>query len=151
MKIEDYNKYIQKEDIYVIPKDIFEELFNELENFRKDYNTYRKLIENLKTLTLYDYEVDYDYEEEPIDNYYSFDMEEYINNYLEVEKLEKNEPHRTLEEYKKDVFNQLNDDEKLEWMYQMSEQLCNINEFMKERKDFLNKWNNCFLKRFLDC
>ena len=38
--------------------------------------------------------------------------------------------HRTIEEYKEDVFDLLDDKTKLEWMYQMSEQLCNIAEYI---------------------
>lgn len=43
--------------------------------------------------------------------------------------------HRTIEEYKEDVFDLLDDKTKLEWMYQMSEQLCNIAEYVKELYD----------------
>lgn len=41
--------------------------------------------------------------------------------------------YRTLEEYKKEVFDELDDNKKLEWMYQMSKQLCNIVEYAKNR------------------
>ena len=37
MKIEDYNKYyIQGSDHYLIPKDVFNELFDEMVNWRKE-------------------------------------------------------------------------------------------------------------------
>ena len=37
MKIEDYNEYyIQGSDHYLIPKDVFEELFNEMVNWREE-------------------------------------------------------------------------------------------------------------------
>ena len=37
MKIEDYNKYyIQGSDHYLIPKDVFMELFNEMINWREE-------------------------------------------------------------------------------------------------------------------
>lgn len=37
MKIEDYNKYyIQGSDHYLIPKDIFTELFNEMNNWKEE-------------------------------------------------------------------------------------------------------------------
>ena len=37
MKIEDYSKYyIQGSDNYLIPKDIFKELFNEMVNWREE-------------------------------------------------------------------------------------------------------------------
>ena len=40
--------------------------------------------------------------------------------------------HRTLKEYKEDVFDELDEETKLEWLYTMSEQLCKIEEFIKE-------------------
>lgn len=37
MKIEDYSKYyIQGSDHYLIPKDVFKELFNEMVNWKED-------------------------------------------------------------------------------------------------------------------
>ena len=56
MKIEYYNKYyIQGSDHYLIPKDVFKELFNEMENWREEskqlkekVNKLEILIENLK-------------------------------------------------------------------------------------------------------
>ena len=37
MKIEDYNEYyIQGSDHYLIPKDVFKELFNEMVNWREE-------------------------------------------------------------------------------------------------------------------
>lgn len=56
MKIEDYFKYyIQGSDHYLIPKDIFKELFNEMENWKEEsqkqkekVNKLEILIENLK-------------------------------------------------------------------------------------------------------
>ena len=37
MKMEDYSKYyIQGSDHYLIPKDVFKELFNEMENWKED-------------------------------------------------------------------------------------------------------------------
>ena len=37
MKIEDYSKYyIQGSDHYLIPKDVFKELFNEMSNWREE-------------------------------------------------------------------------------------------------------------------
>lgn len=60
----------------------------ELNNKNKSYE---RLIDNLKQLDLYEYELDYDYEEEPIDNYYPFNMEYYIENWFKVEEIDKNE------------------------------------------------------------
>lgn len=56
MKIEDYFKYyIQGSDHYLIPKDVFDELFNEMENWKEEsekqkekVNKLEILIENLK-------------------------------------------------------------------------------------------------------
>ena len=56
MKIEDYNKYyIQGSDHYLIPKDEFKELFNEMINWKEEskqlkekVNKLEILIENLK-------------------------------------------------------------------------------------------------------
>ena len=41
--------------------------------------------------------------------------------------------HRTLKEYKEDVFDKLDEETKLEWLYIMSEQLCKIEELIKEK------------------
>ena len=46
MKIEDYNKYyIQGSDHYLIPKDIFKELFNEMINWKEDAKKYKEVID----------------------------------------------------------------------------------------------------------
>lgn len=47
----------------------------------------KNILESIKNLDLYEFELDYDYEEEPISNYYPFNMEEYINSILEEEKM----------------------------------------------------------------
>ena len=45
MKKEDYNKfYIQGSDHYLIPKDVFDELFEEMENWKQDTNKYKEVI-----------------------------------------------------------------------------------------------------------
>ena len=41
--------------------------------------------------------------------------------------------HRTLEEYKEEVFDKLDEQTKLEWLYEMSEKLCTIEEYIKDR------------------
>lgn len=46
---------------------------------------------------------------------------------------EANTTHRTLEEYKEDVFDGLDEKIKLEWLYIMSRQLCEIEELIKEK------------------
>ena len=46
MKIEDYSKYyIQGSDHYLIPKDIFNELFDEMVNWREESNKKKKVID----------------------------------------------------------------------------------------------------------
>ena len=46
MKIEDYNKYyIQNSNHYLIPKDVFMELFNEMINWKEDTNKYKEVID----------------------------------------------------------------------------------------------------------
>lgn len=44
------------------------------------------------------------------------------------------EEHRTLEQYKEEVFDKLDEQTKLEWLYIMSEQLCNIEEYILTHK-----------------
>ena len=46
MKMEDYNKYyIQGSDHYLIPKDVFKELFNEMVNWRDESKQLKEVIE----------------------------------------------------------------------------------------------------------
>ena len=46
MKIEDYNEYyIQSSDHYLIPKDVFNELFNEMVNWREESNKKKEVID----------------------------------------------------------------------------------------------------------
>ena len=43
MKMEDYNKYyIQGSDHYLIPKDVFIELFEEMENWKEEVKELKK-------------------------------------------------------------------------------------------------------------
>ena len=50
MSKEDYGKYyIQGSDHYLIPKDVFDELFNEMENWKHDTQKYKEVIDKLKT------------------------------------------------------------------------------------------------------
>ena len=47
MKMEDYNKYyIQGSDHYLIPKDVFIELFNEMSNWREENKILRENAES---------------------------------------------------------------------------------------------------------
>ena len=46
MKIEDYNEYyIQGSDHYLIPKDVFKELFNEMVNWREESNKQKEVMD----------------------------------------------------------------------------------------------------------
>ena len=54
MKKEDYSKYyIQGSDHYLIPRDIFEELFNEMTNWKKESSQLKGVIEEVKTAVDY--------------------------------------------------------------------------------------------------
>lgn len=49
MKIEDYNKYyIQGSDHYLIPKDVFKELFNEMVNWKEKSQKQKEVIDDYK-------------------------------------------------------------------------------------------------------
>ena len=49
MKIEDYNEYyIQGSDHYLIPKDIFAELFNEMINWKEESNKQKEVINEVR-------------------------------------------------------------------------------------------------------
>ena len=46
MKIEDYSKYyIQGSDHYLIPKDVFKELFNEMVNWKEESQKQKEVID----------------------------------------------------------------------------------------------------------
>ena len=46
MNKENYNKfYIQGSDHYLIPKDVFDELFNEMSNWKEDTKKYKEVID----------------------------------------------------------------------------------------------------------
>ena len=48
MKIEDYNEYyIQGSDHYLIPKDVFKELFNEMINWREESQKQKEVIDKI--------------------------------------------------------------------------------------------------------
>ena len=48
MKLEDYEKYYQKGGSYVIPVEIFNELFEDYECFKNDCKKYKEVIDKLK-------------------------------------------------------------------------------------------------------
>ena len=49
MKMEDYNKYyIQGSDHYLIPRDIFDELFDEMSNWRDESKQLKEVIDEIR-------------------------------------------------------------------------------------------------------
>lgn len=51
MKIEDYNKYyIQGSDHYLIPKDVFKELFNEMINWKEESQKQKIAINKIENI-----------------------------------------------------------------------------------------------------
>ena len=49
MNKEDYSKYyIQGSDHYLIPKDVFKELFNEMSNWKEDTKKYKEVIDRIE-------------------------------------------------------------------------------------------------------
>ena len=51
MKIEDYNEYyIQGSDHYLIPKDVFKELFNEMINWKEESQKQKEVIDKVYEL-----------------------------------------------------------------------------------------------------
>lgn len=57
-KIEDYSKYyIQGSDHYLIPKDNFKELFNEMVNWKENAQKYKEVIDKsyIRVMHLLDY------------------------------------------------------------------------------------------------
>ena len=52
MKMEDYNKYyIQGSDHYLIPKDVFKELFNEMVNWKEESQKQKEVIDRIRNET----------------------------------------------------------------------------------------------------
>lgn len=88
MKIEDYNKYyIQGSDHYLIPKDVFKELFNEMINWKEESEKQKEVIDkameyindNLTISSILDGKKYYTI------NNYSFDYRELLDILKEVE------------------------------------------------------------------
>lgn len=51
MTKEDYFKYyIQGSEHYLIPKDIFDELYDEMNNWRQDTQKYKEVIDTIKNI-----------------------------------------------------------------------------------------------------
>lgn len=67
MKIEDYNKYyIQGSDHYLIPKDVFKELFNEMINWKEESQKQKEVIDKLIELNQIINNSDYVYSQDEI-------------------------------------------------------------------------------------
>lgn len=99
------NEYDNFEDYCTLretfdPFEIFyenQELKKQLEEYKDNYNCllkqkeldkYKRLVEHLKTLQLYDYDLDYDYDDDPYLNYFVFDLDYYIDNWLKCEEVD---------------------------------------------------------------
>ena len=51
MKIEDYNEYyIQGSDHYLIPKDVFKEVFNEMINWKEESKKQKEVIDKINLI-----------------------------------------------------------------------------------------------------
>lgn len=73
MNLEDYNKYyIQGSDHYLIPKDEFKELFNEMINWKEESQRQKEAINNIKKLVI---------------EYLEHDYSTYYENEIEVELI----------------------------------------------------------------
>ena len=61
MSKEDYFKYyIQDSNHYLIPKDIFDELFNEMDNWKQEVKKYKEVIDKaIETMESWYFALDY--------------------------------------------------------------------------------------------
>ena len=65
MKLEDYFKYyIQGSDHYLIPKDVFKELFGEMSNWRDESKQLKEVIEEVREFVGSEEMYNYSFEEE---------------------------------------------------------------------------------------
>lgn len=86
MKIEDYNKYyIQGSDHYLIPKDEFKELFNEMINWKEDSQKQKEVIDKINNFCKDDKNF------EILDLYSQDIVDEIQTNLLDILKEGKNE------------------------------------------------------------
>lgn len=67
----------------------YQKLQQENKELKEELDKYKRLIEYIKGLDFYEFELDYDYEENPVSNYYPADMEYHINNWLKIEEIDK--------------------------------------------------------------
>ena len=77
MNIEDYNKYyIQGSDHYLIPKDVFEELFNEMINWKEKSQKQKEVIDKavkyIENEMPYLQEIDKEYEDVNGNTYFTY-------------------------------------------------------------------------------
>ena len=59
-----------------------------INRLEKELNKYKKLVEHLKTLKLYDSYLDYDYDDNSYIDYFVFDLGDYINNWFKCEEID---------------------------------------------------------------
>ena len=93
MNKEDYFKYyIQGSDHYLIPKDVFDELFNEMINWKEDTKKYKEVIDKaIKYINKYEsIKAYYEYIDEDGYDEYNYD-ENFKKELLDILKEGKNE------------------------------------------------------------
>ena len=86
MTREDYSKYyIQGSDHYLIPKDIFDELFTETKNWKKEAHQYKEIINKIKD-KLFNANSYRNYDDDEDDTKYTdLDIDELLDILKEVE------------------------------------------------------------------
>ena len=90
-KAQAINKYIDELEENMILTNQWYKSQQENKQLKEQVDRYKRLIEYLKKLDFYEFDLDYDYEENPVDNYYPADMEYHIDNWLANEELESDE------------------------------------------------------------
>ncbi len=131
MKLEDYTKYyIQGSDHYLIPKDVFKELFNEMVNWKEETIELKKQNSNFKTALDEGQEIIVDYIKE--NQELKKQLENAINSYTEEHNLRHNSDLKldVLKTQQKEFIKFLEDGIKNEKTD--LEQLCKIYKIPKE-------------------
>lgn len=140
MKIEDYNKYyIQGSDHYLIPKDVFKELFNEMMNWKEETE---KIKQKLNWIAFGDDpELALRYLRKI--GYVDFDEERkvYINKH-------NNEPFLLEDEQEKGYY--IKDEELNEYTEQLEYQVKSLKEQLEEYKDKINWYENFEVNKTID-
>ena len=81
MTREDYSKYyIQGSDHYLIPKDIFDELITEMENWKKEAHQYKEVIDKA-----IEYINEYAWKEDIIGDIYTVTGKPMVDKYMQLE------------------------------------------------------------------